>query len=98
MALFQAKPADDYHNPNVVAIICPEDASKPKAKLVVVDKSWDEQNVAVLKQKAFAIFHSKWNTLKIKEQDPLVTFELSTTSFPQEVVSNAQAGLNDGMA
>ncbi|GAN06804.1 hypothetical protein MAM1_0136d06294 [Mucor ambiguus] len=96
LAPYQKKPADEHHNPSVVATLRSKGVSKPRVKL---DNSWNDQIIAVLKKRLFPKFRTRWNTLKdkVKGQGPAATFELSTISFPRGIVATTETELDDMM-
>ncbi|CEP17882.1 hypothetical protein [Parasitella parasitica] len=85
--------------PDMVCNIRPEDASKPRASRVALDKSWGDRIVEVLKQKACTAYSNKWEAYKakVKHQDPLDTFQLSVKSFPGNKIKHPRVHLKQHM-
>ncbi|CEP13117.1 hypothetical protein [Parasitella parasitica] len=68
--------SDDYHNSNTVATIQPPHAAKARAGTTRLDASWDNDIKISLKKTVYRIYQ---------------TFVLSSKSFPNKTVANAQA-------
>ncbi|CEP10387.1 hypothetical protein [Parasitella parasitica] len=82
--------SDDYHNSNIVATIRPPHAAKARAGTTRLDASWDNDIKIALKKTVYPINRQRWLEHKRKEVNPLETFVLSSKSFPNKTMANAQ--------